>query len=135
MRAPSKKPMADLVHGCSLGIGTKGKFIVAKFDLGDQKKTMLLPASTVIYILVNAPVTNQDTPDYTFPAFEPADWDEAQTPTVTSLKIIEADNAMALLPILSTGKTDGLLFRYDTWSTFIKNLWQCKPELNRDAPA
>lgn len=126
------KPVADVVHGCMLGMDKQGRFVVAKFDLGNIKKTMWIPAKTANFILREAPVLERENPNYTFPAIEPDDWDGAKTPAITDFEIIEASNGIVFMPKLNRGTTDGLLFRLDSWSVFIKNLWQCQKYLQPD---
>jgi hypothetical protein len=129
--APNK-PVADVVHGCMLGMDKQGRFVVAKFDLGNTTKTMWIPAKTANFILRESPVLERQNPKYTFPAIEPDDWDGAKTPTITHFELIEAEDGMIFIPKLNRGTTDGLIFRLDAWSIFIKHLWQYQKYLRPD---
>jgi hypothetical protein len=124
MSEQKKKLVVDTVHGCNLAADRNGSMIVAKFDLGHVVKTFLMPSLIAKYILEKAPVMEGGHVNWTTPEIEPKDWDGVFTPMMTSLSINEFDNEMALEIKLNRGDTDGLLFRSDAWSLFIKSLWQ-----------
>jgi hypothetical protein len=121
--------VADVVHGCRLGAANNGSMVVAKFDLGNKTKTLMFDSATVRFLFERAPVSNGDHSRCTIPELTPEDWDGNFTPIVTGLKVTEATNGIVLLPTLNRGTSDGLLFRWDCWSFFIKNLWQYQPHL------
>lgn len=124
-----QKPIVDTVQGCNLAADRNGSMIVAKFDIGHLTKTFFIPSLIAKYILEKAPVLEGDHANCTVPEIEPKDWDGDITQMMTSISINEFDNEVTLQMQIDRGETDGLLFRRDVWSFFIKNLWQYEKHL------
>jgi hypothetical protein len=119
-----KKPIVDLVKGVNVGADRRGHIVVAKFDLGNQKKTFLIPSSTVKYILSNAKVALADYSEITVPEIHPRDWDGAVSPMWVSLTVDNFEDLVAVSISLNRGTTDGLAFQPHVWSFFINALRQ-----------
>jgi hypothetical protein len=119
---PPKKLVVDLVKGINLAADKNGKIVVAKFDLGNQKKAFLIPAQIVKFILSKAKMKKCDHLNFTVPEIDPADWDGAITPMFTEVKINEFTDLITISGSLNRGITDGLAFDNNVWSLFIRAL-------------